>query len=171
MFPQVTFRHSDAPSVHELYTLIGSCIVSLSHSLVSLTFFSLFIIALSAFFFLFIFLFLFSFMLMVMIYVRILKRSRESTHTERSRCVQMTLTAEEGYPPINRALQYTLSVVALRYTSRREITPRRWISVIINASHLAPTQPSIREICKSTACISAITFVSKNLETSTFQDK
>jgi len=32
MFPQVTFRHSDAPSVHELYTLIGSCIVSLSFS-------------------------------------------------------------------------------------------------------------------------------------------
>lgn len=29
MFPQVTFRHSDAPSVHELYTLISSCIVSL----------------------------------------------------------------------------------------------------------------------------------------------
>lgn len=39
--------------------------------------------------------------------------------------MQMTLTAKgRGYPPINRAPPCTLSVVALRYTSRREIAPR-----------------------------------------------
>lgn len=126
----MTFRHPGTPSVHELYTLIGSFRRHrLRFSRFSLSLFPRL-----------------SFYLSLPLLVfglaprRTPKGNWESTHTKRSPCVQMTLIAEEGYPPINRASQCTPSVVALQYTSRREITPRRWISVIINALYLAPSR-------------------------------
>lgn len=152
----MTFRHPGASSVHELYTLIGSFRRHrLRFSRFSLSLFPRLSFYLS---------------------LPLRLRFGSTTHTERklreytyktiSLCADDT---EEGYPPINRASQCTPSVVALQYTSRREITPRRWISVIINALP-CPIVFSIHEICKSTVCVSAITFVFKNLETCVSQD-
>lgn len=128
MCPRVTSpRHLGAPGIHELCTLMGSrsffsfilSVPSVSkvflafhrRSLFCLSYFSLYLS------------FSHSSSLSSTYMHHDVYISKSITH---GNLMQMTLAAKErGYPPINRAPPCTLSVVALRYTSRREITSRQ----------------------------------------------